>query len=166
MNENNLKQLVSNGNSTWQIAKIVNLGQTTVRYWLKKYKLATKYTPNNRVYKCKCGETNPDKFYGKRKSTCGKCHNIYTIEQGRKKKQWAVELKGGECSICGYNKIMSCLCFHHLDPEQKDKNFSSMKGWSKAKIEKELENCICVCMNCHGEIHEELRLQEDEAGGA
>lgn len=31
-----------------------------------------------------------------------------------------VEYKGGKCCICGYNKCIEALEFHHLDPSQKD----------------------------------------------
>lgn len=44
--------------------------------------------------KCsKCGETNEDKFYGNRKTLCGKCHNKYTIEKGRGKKDFIVNVE-------------------------------------------------------------------------
>ena len=31
-----------------------------------------------------------------------------------------VEYKGGKCCVCGYNKCIEALEFHHLDPSQKD----------------------------------------------
>ena len=37
-------------------------------------------------------------------------------EQRKIIKKWAVEEKGGKCSICGYNKCIEALEFHHLDP--------------------------------------------------
>jgi hypothetical protein len=46
--------------------------------------------------------------------------------------------------------------FHHLDPYKKD--FSIGRNWSKSldALKAELDKCILVCRNCHGEIHEGL----------
>ena len=65
-----LKNLVDEGYSTRKIGDFVELKQTAVRYWLKKYGLKTnpKLLPQNvaKAYspKCACGETNPENFYG------------------------------------------------------------------------------------------------------
>jgi transcriptional regulator with XRE-family HTH domain len=72
----------------------------------------------------------------------------------RKTKQRAVEYKGGECSICSYNKSINALDFHHLDPKEKDFNLSANMSMSWDKIVKELDKCILVCSNCHREIHD------------
>lgn len=59
---------------------------------------------------------------------------------------------GSKCQICGYNKCDSALEFHHLNPEEKEIAISSqIRSWEKTK--EELEKCICVCANCHREIH-------------
>lgn len=66
----------------------------------------------------------------------------------------AVQYKGGQCCICGYNKYVGALEFHHLDPNQKDFGIGS-KGYTRSFdiVKKELDKCICVCSNCHREIH-------------
>lgn len=72
----------------------------------------------------------------------------------RKVKEMAVEYKGGCCVACGYNKCISALDFHHLDPNEKDFAISKnglTRSWESTK--KELDKCICVCANCHREIH-------------
>ena len=38
----------------------------------------------------------------------------------QRRKKWAVEAFGGKCGICGYNKCIEALEFHHLDPSQKE----------------------------------------------
>lgn len=73
------------------------------------------------------------------------------------KRRKLVMLKGfgGKCQICGYNKCNSALEFHHLNPDKKDITLSrSIYSWEKTKDE--LKKCICVCANCHREIHEGL----------
>lgn len=71
----------------------------------------------------------------------------------RKYKLRAIELKGGKCSICGYNRCPAALQFHHI-VGKKDSNINEMMrsfGWPR--IELELAKCILVCSNCHAEIH-------------
>lgn len=63
-----------------------------------------------------------------------------------------VEYKGGKCVICGYDKCIQSLEFHHIDPKEKDFTIS---GKTKAfdKMKKEIDKCMLVCSNCHSEIH-------------
>jgi endogenous inhibitor of DNA gyrase (YacG/DUF329 family) len=85
----------------------------------------------------------------------------------RETKLKCIEYKGGKCEICGYDKCPASLAFHHLDPSQKDFGISS-SGFSRSfeKCKPELDKCILVCMNCHGEIHykeyQDSRLQRIE----
>lgn len=67
-------------------------------------------------------------------------------------KQKAVALLGGKCSICGYDKCLVALEFHHLNPDEKEFIITDkIRSWDK--VEKELSKCILVCSNCHREIH-------------
>ncbi len=140
--------------STRKIAELENLSQTNVRHWLKKYNLSTnKKQFNKKEYSCDCGETNPKMFYGTSKQKCSKCHNMRTIESGKNNRLFAVNHLGGCCKSCGYNKYTGALDIHHLDPNIKDKNFRSMRGWCKERILNEIKNCILLCRNCHAEFH-------------
>lgn len=81
-------------------------------------------------------------------------------------KKALVLYKGGECKRCGYNKCLSALEFHHLDPEEKDFGLSENLTKDFNLLKKEADKCILVCSNCHKEIHEELNedikiLEED-----
>ena len=107
--------------------------------------------------KCKhCGETDPKKFYGKMKTTCYKCHGE-SIEQERvRKREEAIEYKGGKCEYCGYNKYRGALEFHHIDPSQKDP--TGLRKWKKEHLFAELDKCVLLCANCHREEHAKLRL--------
>lgn len=74
----------------------------------------------------------------------------------RRKKQTIVDLFGGECCICGYNKCLSALEFHHLEKNEKEEEPAYIiMRWSFKRSKKELEKCILVCSNCHREIHAE-----------
>ncbi len=86
-----------------------------------------------------------------------KSENYKRLKSFRSKnKEKAVEYKGGKCIICGYNRCISALEFHHLDPKEKDFSISNNcnRAWYKIKIE--LDKCILVCSNCHREIHSNL----------
>ena len=79
----------------------------------------------------------------------------------RKIKLKALEYKGGKCEKCGYNRCVSSMDFHHLDPNEKDFGLSgSIKSWEITK--KELDKCILVCKNCHGEIHNKIEEEKRE----
>ena len=73
-------------------------------------------------------------------------------------KEILVEYKGGKCEICGYNKCISALEFHHLDPNEKDFGIGQ-KGYTRSieKNKEEANKCILVCANCHREIHEKTQ---------
>lgn len=72
-------------------------------------------------------------------------------------KKALVEKKGGVCQKCGYNKSLSALEFHHLDPNLKDFSIGDYTSGQNVNIAKafiEVEKCILLCANCHREIHE------------
>ncbi len=86
-----------------------------------------------------------------------KCNSCKVNARRKILKQRAVQLKGGCCVRCGYNRCIESLIFHH---NKGIKNFSiaaaaANRPWRE--IEKELELCILICANCHGEEHERMR---------
>lgn len=78
-------------------------------------------------------------------------------ERALTRKLELIEKKGGKCQICGYDKNIAALEFHHLNPEEKSFQLDSRR-LSNTTIERLLEEadkCILVCANCHREIHNE-----------
>ena len=155
-----LELLLEKGLTTRQMAKELVCSQTNVRYWLKKHGLKTKLGPRGkfpkdliRPRKCVCGETDPSKFYGNKRNTCGKCHNKYTLQKGKEKRKFALEYLGGKCTACGYDKHTCSLDIHHTDPAKKDVAFSSMRGWCVERLRLELKSCTLLCKNCHAALH-------------
>lgn len=72
-----------------------------------------------------------------------------------KRKKELVKTLGSKCQLCGYNRTIKNLVFHHL----KDKKFPlTARGFQYAwdDIVAEARKCIMVCHNCHGEIHDGL----------
>ena len=108
------------------------------------------------IHKCKCGESDPKQFYGRKKTECKKCFNKRSVSRRQNLKQIAVEHLGGKCQRCGYDKYIGALEFHHKDPTQKDMGIAgSGKKWET--IKEEVEKCMLLCANCHREIHAEIR---------
>lgn len=136
--------------------------------------------------KCtKCGEwKNEEEFSwknkaeGKRHSQCKECrrkadNERYATDEKRREavkavhdnqvkllKHYVREIKeASKCAICG-DERWYVLDFHHLS----DKSFTiSQKvheGISLDKLKKEIEKCICVCANCHREIHYKELVKE------
>ena len=59
---------------------------------------------------------------------------------------------GGCCSVCGYDRCIANLQFHHIDPATKSFAMSMATGKSLAAYREEARKCLLVCANCHGEI--------------
>lgn len=89
---------------------------------------------------------------------CKECANNETIKRYRQNKLNAVNYKGGKCIKCGYDKCIDCLEFHHTNPTLKDFTISHHKGKILESIKNELDKCILLCKNCHGEEHFNLRF--------
>jgi hypothetical protein len=68
-------------------------------------------------------------------------------------KKEMVDYKGGQCEICGYDKSLRALQFHHTDPSEKDFNIGDVSSMNEV-VKKELDKCKLVCANCHSEIHD------------
>lgn len=169
MDKGKLTNLVEEGRSIRQIASVVNLSPTTIRYWLKKYGLKTKSNyfvegdEGGRL--CgRCGEKKErEQFYREGKNSnrpqgyCKTCSNKYTIERQRRIKRSLLDYKGGKCEKCGYKKCDAALEFHHKDPTKKDFHISKYKNKEFNKtIKKELDKCMLLCANCHREAHNEF----------
>ncbi len=160
MDEQKLIDLISRKFTQREIAVELEVGQSTVRWWLKKYGLQTIRGPKGKLPKdyqkprrCNCGEIDPTKFYGNKSQVCAKCHSNYTLERGRKQQQKAIDYLGGKCQDCGYKACVTALDIHHLDSSLKDSNFKTHRYWSWERLLKELESCVLVCRNCHAERH-------------
>lgn len=56
--------------------------------------------------------------------------------------------------MCGYNRCLAALDFHHLNPLEKEFKVANYKRPQMSEsIRRELDKCVLVCRNCHSEIH-------------
>ena len=104
---------------------------------------------------------------------CFECSPSYeknnNIARGKSKsqlrramKKQAVKELGGKCEICGYNKCIDALVFHHKDPSEKDFGLAqngTIHNWKEYLAE--AKKCMLLCANCHAEEHYRLRQEQD-----
>lgn len=79
-----------------------------------------------------------------------------TIAKAHAYKQKMCDVLGGKCQVCGYDRCLGALEFHHKDPKTRefaptDKIYAHPGYWPK--VLKELEKCALLCANCHREVH-------------
>lgn len=80
--------------------------------------------------------------------------DLYDNQKARwiRRKKEAVIYKGGKCQICGYNRSIAALQFHHRDPTTKLFNWTKLRLRTREDIYTELDKCDLLCDNCHSEI--------------
>lgn len=163
-----LENLLKEGLSTYKIAKILKKGQTTIRYWINKHSLQTNSfhqdinTLQRKCYKCKEIKSKDD-FYNRnekrKQSYCKGCFNRIIMNRWLERKQKAILYKGNKCFDCNNQFPYPIYDFHHLDPSQKDYDWSKLKLQSWTTIIKELDKCILLCSNCHRLRHYKETLE-------
>ena len=162
-----IDELVKMGKSISEISDILN--NKSIKYWIGKYKisLTKKHQPKIGEFKVcpQCNRTlevSSLNFFinkkGKVHGWCKKCNCRKTLERQQNRKLECINYKGGKCARCGYDKYPGALDFHHIDPTQKEFDISKLRTYNIEKLKPELDKCICVCKNCHAEIHGEMVL--------
>jgi len=91
---------------------------------------------------------------GRQRRFCSlQCKNKYYVAKRRRVlKQRSIAYKGGKCVICGYDACAEALSLHHIA----GKDFGFARGGhtrSWERVQRELDRCVLVCLNCHAEIH-------------
>jgi hypothetical protein len=97
-----------------------------------------------RDYEFKCG----------RGMTTQLCSACWKKVQRDKKKRACVEYLGGKCSLCGYDRCLRALDFHHLDPTTKKFGISGTSKMSFDVLKSELDKCVLLCNRCHAEVED------------
>jgi len=170
-----LKQSIDDGLTIREIAKLNDLGYSTVRYWLRKHKLNTKASyqagcdPNGsngkKCLQCEseltgrkhmyCSNICKQNYHYRNQTNVNGNTNERQKRVGKERKIKLIKLKGGECKECGYKKNYSALVFHHKDPSNKAFQLDARKlantKWDLILIE--AAKCDLLCTNCHAETH-------------
>jgi len=74
---------------------------------------------------------------------------------------WVLEIKqNSSCTKCGEDRHW-VLDFHHLDPNEKDIDVSSLvKTANKQRILDEINKCVVLCSNCHRDLHYQQKTMQ------
>jgi hypothetical protein len=102
-----------------------------------------------------CRRHGPSEFIleGRGYYRCKKCRAAAVAKHRRTVKRKLVEEAGGACVVCGYNRWIGALQFHHLDPTAKEFHIGQ-RGYSRslARSRAEASKCALLCANCHAEV--------------
>ncbi len=103
-------------------------------------------TSNNAYYK--------DKAKTKFQCYCKSCLHEKQKQRWIKRKNEAIQYKGGKCQDCNILYPYPVMEFHHLDPNEKDFDWNDLRYYgSKELIQNELDKCVLLCSNCHRMRH-------------
>lgn len=79
--------------------------------------------------------------------------NIKNVNSYRKRNALrSKEYLGNKCFICGYNKCLEALEFHHKEPKEKKFAIAGIYNKKWDTIVEELDKCVLLCSNCHREL--------------
>ncbi len=143
-----------------EISTLTSKSYTTIRYWLEKFQLDS--IPNRSSGCLQCGKILKGRQINFCSKKCKATHGNKNHQSSQKQKQRGVDkkiklinLKGGKCEKCNYNKNYAALQFHHINPEEKDSGLD-LRKLSNCKWEwclEEVKKCQLLCANCHAETH-------------
>jgi hypothetical protein len=68
-------------------------------------------------------------------------------------KEILVAEAGGRCSLCGYDRYVGALQFHHRDGAMKNFGLGD-RGLTRSleAVRDEASKCVLLCANCHSEV--------------
>ncbi|HEY1359531.1 MAG TPA: hypothetical protein VGF21_14605 [Thermoleophilaceae bacterium] len=158
-----LETMAAEGPTLSEIAVAVDRSPATVRYWLAKWeiervdarltKLDAATAPREVERLCSSHGLTAFVLEGRGYYRCKRCRQERVSEWRRRVKRRLVEEAGGRCALCGYDRCVAALQFHHRDAARK--SFAlSREGVTRsfAEARAEAAKCVLLCANCHAEV--------------
>jgi transposase len=173
IDEERLSALVAAGKTIAEIAADVGLSKTAVRHWLRRYGLKTVNARGRRpvgetrvaadgaplMVTLECRRHGQGEFVleGRGYYRCRHCRMESVSRRRRKLKVILVAEAGGCCTVCGYDRHLRALAFHHVDPADKRLQIS-WNGVTRSleTLRTEAQKCVLLCSNCHAEVEDGL----------
>ena len=173
VDQERLSALVAAGKTIAEIAADVGLSKTAVRHWLRRYGLKTANGPGRRpagesrvaadgaprlvVLDCRHHGQTEFVLEGRGYYRCRQCRVETVMRRRRKLKVMLVAEAGGGCAVCGYDRHLRALAFHHVDPADKRLQIS-WNGVTQSieTLRAEAQKCVLLCANCHAEVEDGL----------
>jgi transposase len=169
-----LERFTASGMTIAEIAAEVDLSKTTVRHWLGRYGLKTHNKVGPRigeeakvakeagraemVSECFHHGATTYVLEGRGYYRCQRCRSDQIARHRRRLKEMLVAEAGGACRLCGYDRFLGALEFHHLDRAQKRLGISANGlTLSVAAVREEVLKCVLLCSNCHAEVEGGVR---------
>jgi transposase-like protein/DNA-directed RNA polymerase subunit RPC12/RpoP len=160
-----LSALVTDGKTTREIAEQLALSQTTIRHWLRKYGLRTHRARRKNSHGVRgvhadrvemdCGRHGKTEFWLEARGVyrCLRCRSEAVSRRRRRVKEILVADAGGRCALCGYDRYVGALQFHHVDGELKEFGLAD-RGLTRSleAVRAEAAKCVLLCANCHSEV--------------
>lgn len=161
-----LAGLVEDGLSTREIGARLGLSQGTVKHWLRQHGLKTRHQRRGARKRGRRGEDSEKEvmicerhgstdFWLEARGIyrCLKCRSEAVSRRRRHVKQMLVAEAGGKCALCGYDRHVGALQFHHLESSQKLFGLAA-RGATRSldAARAEAEKCVLLCSNCHAEV--------------
>jgi transposase len=161
-----LEEEIAAGASVREIALAHSVCEGTVRHWLRRFGLRTARAARLQARKaahrtekeildlpCRRHGVAPHVLEGRGSYRCTRCRSEWVSARRRRVKAALVEEAGGRCVLCGYDRCLAALEFHHVDPAQKA--FAISRAGVTRSIDsarREAAKCVLVCANCHSEL--------------
>ena len=161
-----LEHLVERGATIREMGRELAVSATTVRYWLTRHGLRSAAARDRARTAAGRREQQPlaekecprhgvttFRLEGRGYYRCLRCRSERVADRRRRIKAILVGEAGGRCSICGYDRYVGALEFHHVDPGAK--RFALAGNGLTRSLEaarKEARKCVLVCSNCHAEV--------------
>lgn len=160
-----LAEMVEAGMTIERMAGELGRSTLTVRRWLARYGLQTlgALDPAARAGSARRlpSELRLCKLHGEMEFAlsgdgyfrCRRCRSESLLRRRRRVRETLVAEAGGACVICGYDRYVGGLQFHHVDRSEKRLGLS-MGGASLAidTLRSEARKCVLLCGNCHAEV--------------
>jgi Helix-turn-helix domain len=159
-----LEAMAAGGATLAEIATALDRSVTTVRFWLNRWEIPRE-RPRSRVppdpesapldVEMECARHGVTLFRleGRGYYRCKRCRQARVSEWRRGVKRRLVAEAGGSCEVCGYDRCVAALQFHHRDPATK-RFIISRQGVTRsfAETKQEASKCMLLCANCHAEV--------------
>ena len=161
-----LKALLDEGLSIRAMAERLDRSYSTVRHWLMRHELtmpravrlaetADARASGAETVEATCPVHGVTLFIrrGEHGFRCRLCRMEAVDRRRREIKRTLVAEAGGACALCGYDRSIQALQFHHLDPAEKQ--FALAAGGLTRSLQRardEAAKSVLLCANCHAEV--------------
>ncbi len=169
LDRDELARLIDAGLSVRGIAEAAGRSPTSVRYWLREHGLETRLSETRRLVaraqgadlELTCRHHGPTTFRMRgydAQYRCLRCQSEQVIQRRRRLRARLVAEAGGSCRLCGYDRYVGALHFHHLDPSTKRFALGGGATRSLERSRDEASRCVLLCSNCHAEVEAGLKV--------